>query len=71
MRVKEVGKQGNAINLYYLNLLRSVTLRPLVVIFLGGDGAGLGTAHVDAPPPDSFCRLFFRWDTGRAFLLRC
>jgi hypothetical protein len=34
--VKEVIQQGNAINLYYLNLLRIVMLRPVLVTLGGG-----------------------------------
>jgi hypothetical protein len=37
MRVDEVGKQDNAINLYSLNFLGTVMLRPLLVT-LGGVG---------------------------------
>jgi hypothetical protein len=36
LRVKEVGKQSNPINLYYLNFLGTVMLRPLLVILGGG-----------------------------------
>jgi hypothetical protein len=36
MRMKEVIKQGNAINLYYLNLLGIVMLRPVLVTLGGG-----------------------------------
>jgi hypothetical protein len=37
LKVKEVGKQSNPINLYYLNFLGTVMLRPLLVIL--GSGA--------------------------------
>jgi hypothetical protein len=43
MRVKDVIKQDNAINLYYLNFLRTVMLRPVLVVF------GVG-AWDDSPP---------------------
>jgi hypothetical protein len=36
MRVKGVIKQDNAINLYYLNFLGTVMLRPVRVILGGG-----------------------------------
>jgi hypothetical protein len=36
MRVKRVIKQGNAINLYYPNLLGMVMLRPVLVTLGGG-----------------------------------
>jgi hypothetical protein len=41
-------------NLYYLNLLGSRTLRPLVVTLGGGADAGSGTGSEDAPPPERF-----------------
>jgi hypothetical protein len=43
MRVKDVIKQGNAINLYYLNFLGMVMLRPVLVTLGGG-------AWDDSPP---------------------
>jgi hypothetical protein len=36
MRVNGVVKQGNLINLYYLNLLGMVMLRPVLVTLGGG-----------------------------------
>jgi hypothetical protein len=38
MRVKVVIKQGNAINLHYLNFLGMVMLRPVLVTLGGGAG---------------------------------
>jgi hypothetical protein len=35
LRVKNMGKKSNAINLYYLNFLGTVMLRPLLVILDG------------------------------------
>jgi hypothetical protein len=32
LRVKEIGKQSNLVNLYYLNFLEIVILHPLLVI---------------------------------------
>jgi hypothetical protein len=43
MRLKKVIEKSNAINLYYLNLLGMVILRPVLVILGGG-------AWDDSPP---------------------
>jgi hypothetical protein len=50
MRVKEVIKQGNAINLYYLNFLGTVILRPILVILGGGAGGDFSPATPLASP---------------------
>jgi hypothetical protein len=52
--MKDLIKHDNAINLYYLNLLGTVMLRPRNVILVGGDGVGSATPTFDAPPPGCF-----------------
>jgi hypothetical protein len=47
-------KQGSAINLYYLNFLGMVMLRPREDILEGGDEAASGAATFDAPLSDRF-----------------
>jgi hypothetical protein len=44
MKMEEVIKHDNAINLYYLNLIGIVMLRPREVNLDGGDEAASGTA---------------------------
>jgi hypothetical protein len=41
--MKELIKHNNAINLYYLNLLRIVMLRPYKVILIRGNSVGSNT----------------------------
>jgi hypothetical protein len=50
MRVKEVIKQGMVINLYYLNFLGTVMLRPVLVILGGGAGGDSSPSTPLAPP---------------------
>jgi hypothetical protein len=52
LRVKEVGKQSNAINLHYLNFLGTVMLRPLLVIW--GSGAWDDSSPTTPLPHASF-----------------
>jgi hypothetical protein len=48
--MKEVIKKGTVINLYYLNFLGTVMLRPVLVILGGGAGGDSSPSTPLAPP---------------------
>jgi hypothetical protein len=69
MRVKQVIKQGNAINLYYLNFFGIVMLRPLLVVLGGGAWDDSSPWPPLAPPVHLFTRLFLKAVSFEAVLL--
>lgn len=50
MKIKEVIEQSSAINLYYMNSLEIVTLRP-VLVTLGGGAKGDSSLFAPLAPP--------------------